>query len=749
MDYQSVQIIACFLAGGFLAYLALLVVRDNLANRLNRVTGAMLLFAGVGPIVAALGFISQHAGATAELEYTSIYQLHLFWEFFFPLLVTFSWIFPIDRIRDFKHLRVRYLIYLPQIIHLLMVLTFDYQAEAVQFLELRAEEEGFSSIILRPVSKLASWLFLLIGLVRSYETTVFGGVHVLYVIIALYFLESGRQLVSNPRLLTQTRMVTWGTRLGGAVFTAAYLSATLFPRQVTDDWRIGLYLLALLVWSAFVIVATIRYQLLDVRLAFRQSFVFTITSALLVGVYIVVVLRAEKMLTPVFGEQARLVSYGFIIVVLLLFQPINNWIDDLIRSMFMRTRTDHRNILERFSRQVISLFDPHKLRLIIEETLKTSLLVERVHFVLFEDSIGEYAILPGEGNPKRIALSREDLMLRGINLLNTPTYLYSLSDYREDSALAAFLEEWRVRLVLPLKEADNLIGFVALSDKAAGYKYSSEDLNLLGVLSNQMVTALTNARLYVESMERMRLQEEMAMARQIQLDLLPSEPPCIPPFAISAHSTPSRTVGGDFYDFIPVAQDRLAVVIADASGKGMPAALMIAQIQAIIRSEVNNGSPIGTMLRNVNRQMLLSSSSEKYATLFYGELDTQQNRFCFANAGHNYPILVRHNGDVELLKEGGPVIGALPHMEYASRVVQIEPDDLLFLFTDGLSEAMDEQEREYGEDRICDLLVSHRSKQPDEIVSVILDDMKSFDPTDPPRDDTTIIAIKMNAGMQQ
>jgi sigma-B regulation protein RsbU (phosphoserine phosphatase) len=264
------------------------------------------------------------------------------------------------------------------------------------------------------------------------------------------------------------------------------------------------------------------------------------------------------------------------------------------------------------------------------------------------------------------------------------------------------------------------------------------------VLSNQIVTALTNARLYVDSLERLRLQEEVAMARQIQLDLLPSEPPTIESFAIAAHSTPSRTVGGDFYDFIPISDHSIGVVIADASGKGMPAALMIAQIQAMVRSEVNNGSPIGTMLKNMNQHVLRSSSAEKYATLFYGELDARGGQFCYANAGHNYPILVRGDGRVELLKEGGPIIGALPFTEYTSCDLQLQPQDVLFLFTDGLSEAMDAEEREYGENRICNIILEHRTKDPQALVDLILNDVRSYDPTYPPRDDMTIVAIKMS-----
>jgi sigma-B regulation protein RsbU (phosphoserine phosphatase) len=295
-----------------------------------------------------------------------------------------------------------------------------------------------------------------------------------------------------------------------------------------------------------------------------------------------------------------------------------------------------------------------------------------------------------------------------------------------------------------MKDTEHLLGFLALTSKVAGYRFSPEDYNLLGVLSNQMVSALTNARLYVDSLERIRLQEEVTMARQIQLDLLPSAPPKLDCSIIVADSTPSRTVGGDFYDFIPIeGTNRIGIVIADASGKGMPAALLIAQIQAIIRSEVNNGNSISSMLKHMNQQVAMATSSEKYVTLFYGELDFEKNEFHYANAGHNYPILARANGEVHLLETGGPIIGAFPFMEYASTSVKLEPDDVLFLFTDGLSEAMDANDVEYGEERIRRFICEHRDQEPQKLMDLIVEDVRSFDPTYPPQDDTTIVTLKM------
>ena len=145
----------------------------------------------------------------------------------------------------------------------------------------------------------------------------------------------------------------------------------------------------------------------------------------------------------------------------------------------------------------------------------------------------------------------------------------------------------------------------------------------------------------------------------------------------------------------------------------------------------------------MNQQIVASSSSEKYVTLFYGEFDTTCGRLQYSNAGHNYPVLARANGDVELLKDGGPIIGAFPLMQYQASSVQINKDDVLFFFTDGLSEAMNEKEEEYRDERVHKFITDHRQLDPAALIEAILKDVRAFDPTYPPRDDTTIIALKV------
>ena len=751
MNAELLITLAHFVTGGFLVFLAITVTRDNFMSTLNRVTGAMLLFAGLGPLMLAMGAIlGQPQPGAVPLRESPWFGLYHLWEFFFPSLLLFSWYFPVQRAPRFRVPRLHLLVFLPQIFNLILAVVFFDIGGMYQAAQAAQQQGGFLGLLVQPLAYVGARLLLLIGYLRAYEEVIFGTVNVIYALAALYFFESGRRTVSSPRLRSQARQVAWGLRLGLGLWLLSLPTAALLPGDSGPRAAVLLHMLAALTGGVFLTNAIIRYQFLDVRLIFRQSLVFTVTSALLVGAYVIAAVQAEHLLTPWFGQRAQLVSYILIVMLLLLYQPLSSGLENIIRSMFIRTRTDARYVVERFSRQIVSVLEPEQLRHSIEETLKTALLIEQVFFVMFDDTVREYVLLESTDNTRRMIIDRDDLMLRGINLLDAPTPITSLYEYEEGSPLAARLHELGVRVILPLKDARYLLGFVALSGKTAGYRFTPEDYNLLGILSNQMVTALVNARLYSESLERLRLQEELSMARQIQLDLLPSRPPDIPCARIHAVSHPSRTVGGDFYDFLTIdGGRRLGIVIADASGKGMPAALLIAQIQAIIRSEVHNGNPIPVIMHNMNAQVLQSTSSEKYVTLFYGELDVASGRLEYANAGHNHPVLVRADGRLELLETGGPIIGALPDVEYKAATVQLDREDLLLLFTDGLSETRNAADEEYGEERIRRFVQACRRKEPEELIRELLQDVRRFDPSDPPQDDTTLIALKVVNGFQR
>jgi sigma-B regulation protein RsbU (phosphoserine phosphatase) len=741
---QLIFAVIYFALGAGLIFLAVLIIRDSARIRLNRVTSAMLFLAGLGPIFAALSTVISPYQAASPLKESFLYNLFYIWELFFPAFLYFSWIFPHDWLAG-RRIRWRYLIFIPHVFHILLIPFFSDTDRILEFLTIDPGQSGLLNSILEPIASVLTWLMVPIGLILSSHKDFFALINLAYVILAVTFLFRGMKHVQATRLRKQVRVIIMGIHVALGIYILTSIFPNLFALEISDTLRDLLTALSLAVGAGSIAWAIIRYQFLDIRLIVRQSLVYTVSSALLVGAYIIAITELSGVVESFLGKQMPIINIGFIIVALILFQPINNQIDNIIKRMFIRDRTDYRNIMNKLSSRIINILDREQLFRVVEESLKGSMMVKRVSFAIYDDARQAYLYFPtsdAEGD----RLANTDPMLGAIGQLKTPTFYDRIETWRRGSALATLLQTGGVQVVVPLNDQEHLLGFMTLTDKVTGFRFSYEDITLLSTLANQMIVALTNVRLYRESLIKQRLEEEMNLARQIQVDLLPESPPQGKSFSITAYSQPSRTVGGDFYDFVKTDDNGgFALVIADVSGKGMPAALMAAQIQAALRSEVCNHRMVSDTVTNVNNIVTnLSSSSGKYATLFYGEFHPESGEFEFSNAGHNFPVLVRSDGSHELLSAGGTIVGAFERTSYDAQRVRLKPNDIVFFYTDGLSEAQDEKEEEYGEKRILEFIRQHRRETPEVIKEGILKQVDQFSCSKTPEDDTTIVIIKIN-----
>ncbi len=276
-------------------------------------------------------------------------------------------------------------------------------------------------------------------------------------------------------------------------------------------------------------------------------------------------------------------------------------------------------------------------------------------------------------------------------------------DELEPGPLRDGLAGGRFGLVVPLIAAQRVCGLLAVGERASGAAFGEEDFDYALALARQTQAALEGARLHRVALEKERQDRELQIAQEIQRSLFPRSTPLVEGFELAAESRPCHQVGGDYYDFIPLDGGRLALVIADVSGKGTPASILMASVHASLRATAGT-APLPVLLERLNRFVCASTQESKYVTLFYGEIDPGSRRLSYVNAGHIPPYLRRVGRQVERLQAGGPVIGLLEDAVFEEGEVVLCPGDLLAIVTDGVTEAFSPNDEEFGDVRVCENL---------------------------------------------
>ncbi|MDD3641938.1 MAG: SpoIIE family protein phosphatase [Candidatus Krumholzibacteria bacterium] len=336
-----------------------------------------------------------------------------------------------------------------------------------------------------------------------------------------------------------------------------------------------------------------------------------------------------------------------------------------------------------------------------------------------------------------------DTQISGWMLVNKKPLV--IDDLESDDRFRTFDSDgnlFRTLLSVPLFLKGRIIGSINVFNKHGGEPFADADKRLLSIIATQSAQVIENARLYEEEQSLMRMREELEIAYNIQTSLLPQEPPAIDGYDIAGRSIPAASVGGDYFDLIRLCDGRLFFCLGDISGKGMPAALLMSNMLATLRGQDLDGSSPSKILERSNHQMYRSTDPERFSTLLLGILDPGEHMIRYGNAGHNLPILVRGDGAVERLTTGDLVLGALDEITFHEDTVSIGPGDTLLIFSDGISEAINVEDEEFGEERICGLIADHRNGSAQRLVEEIVIAVGAHAGKMPQRDDVTMVVIK-------
>ncbi|HEX2164385.1 MAG TPA: SpoIIE family protein phosphatase [Thermoanaerobaculia bacterium] len=288
------------------------------------------------------------------------------------------------------------------------------------------------------------------------------------------------------------------------------------------------------------------------------------------------------------------------------------------------------------------------------------------------------------------------------------------------------------------------LGMIVLDSRLGVRQFTEDDLELLVSLASAAALRIRNVALAEEAAERRRMASELALARRIQVALLPAELPALPGWTLHAGNVPSRFVSGDFYQVVPRAEGReVVLVVADVSGKGMAASLLTASLEALLAAPLEEGLPPEELAARVSRLLHRRTPPEKYATAFLGALDVETGALSYVSAGHNPALVVRAaDGTVERLTVGGPPLGLLAEGRYTAGRIGLAAGDTLLVYTDGIVEAADSDDEEYGLERLEALAADRRNEPPAAIAETIEEDVQAFARGVPVADDRTVVIVR-------
>ncbi|MEO7538392.1 MAG: GAF domain-containing SpoIIE family protein phosphatase [Pyrinomonadaceae bacterium] len=273
-------------------------------------------------------------------------------------------------------------------------------------------------------------------------------------------------------------------------------------------------------------------------------------------------------------------------------------------------------------------------------------------------------------------------------------------DVSQDTRYFAARMLTRSEMVAPIISNDQVIGVFDLESDDLD-AYSEDDLSVLHLLASQVAIIIEKVHLHEQVVEKKRLQAQLEIARQVQLELLPANDPMVDGFDVSAYLFPTEEVSGDYYDWVQIFEDQIGIVVADAVGKGIPAALLMSFLRASLRSAAQIGYGPNVAFSKVSGLLRDSIEDNKFITAIYGILDSTNKTFVFSNAGHNPPLLIKPNGEYRFVEYGDVPLGMFDDSHYHQHFIRFEPGQVMVIYTDGITEAANPDDEEYGNDRFA------------------------------------------------
>jgi len=586
---------------------------------------------------------------------------------------------------------------------------------------------------------------------------------ILQTIIGFILLSRFYRKTTEPLAKRQTRLVLWGSGIGLGGFGIFIIIVVVASSAIVDLPEIYMIVaimavfLGLLLSPLTIAYAFGKYRLLDIEGRIRRGTQqFIIGAALLIVFYFAVYLVSNFTL-DILRIESRTPILISALVLAIGFTPAQRRILGVLNKKIYPERFRLKGMLDEFLSQSLNTSDKKAFWDGLENRLETALKVDIIYPVVRPSDDGRFKLLDGASTP----FENESAFIAQITTMGGRPIMRDELEADKKETFTASEKDWLVKhnvaLILPLITHSELIGFLCIGLKSEQQDFETADFEILKSLANQIAIAADNVLLLEENVEKKRMEAELSIARKVQEKMLPHNIPETPGLDLAATSRFCTEVAGDYYDVIDVGDGRTILAIGDVSGKGAAAALLMSNVQASLRTAIGIESQIGAesksaggfdiplseIVANINSLIYRNSQPEQFITFFVALFDPKSRKLDYINAGHNPPIVATKSGQIAELTEGGVLLGIMPNMPYKQGSIQLNEDDILFLYTDGLSESTRADEEMYGEERIKQFLIANNSLAPQPLLEKLEQDVSAFIGDQHLGDDFTLIITKV------
>ena len=679
-------------------------------------------------------FLSLYMVTSFEIQSTYFF-VHLH---YFALCLMSALLFHLGLIfPERKHILTRwpflkYLIYLPA-----LILAVGYQIYLFNFngaLGFKFLSTAPAYIIMGKINRMFT-LFCVVGMIVFVIHSIFTSATAI-----------GRQ---------RGRMILFGVTL--AFLPSVSIMLIMGFLKVNFPWNFLVFFV--LFFPASIAYSIVKHNLFDADTIIKRTVGYIVTTGIVIGAYAAVSITLNVLLGRYELTESQAFPILFTLGVILVFNPLRNRIQALVDRLFFRKEYDYGEVVEKIGGAITSLLDLGQILKQLTRAFIEDMFIDTSSVMLLSATGEEYKVYLADGEKKQdvenVVIERQNPLMEIIEGSKTELTKYDMLEdprYRAISdTCAANFDTLRASLMVPLVFQDKVIGLLNLGEKKSGKFYNREDIDLLRTIANQGAVAIENARLFQENLEKQRMEEELAIAHELQTSMLPATCPQIKGFEIAAYSVSAREVGGDFYDFIEMGDEQLAFVIGDVTGKSVSGALVMSASRSVFRMLSEDHLTVGDSMQRANKRIKKDIISGMFVALLYVILNANDRSLNMCSAGQTLPVhLSAKTGKASLIETEGDTfpLGILDDANYEETRLQLMAGDKVVFYTDGIVEAMNPQNEMFGFERLLEVVQASSTSSAEAMLQEIIDEVTDFSSGAPQHDDLTVIVLNVENSSQ-